>query len=109
MMWYKTSTALYKLIISDNVLTILTVAHMKRLSSAHTVDLDFFESTVAYLKARLTRLNERERNIAILMDEVKNNQSVEYVSNEYCLGNTSVPVPPKWAPALPLGQMIHVR
>ena len=83
MMWYKTSRALYKMILSNNVLTIPCVAHMNRLSSALTVDLEFSGSTIAYLKARMTCLSERDKNISVLMDEVKSDQSVEYIGGGF--------------------------
>ena len=50
MMWFKTSRALYKMILSDKVLTIPSVGHLERLSSALTVDLEFSGSTIAYLQ-----------------------------------------------------------
>ena len=78
-MWYKTSPACYKLILSDRLLTIPSIAHLKRLSGAITMDLDFSEPTIAYLKARLSKLSAREKYVSVLMDEVKTDQSVEYV------------------------------
>ena len=75
---FKTSPAAYKQLLSDNVLTLPSVQHLRRLSSALTVDLEFSESTVSYLKARFSRLNERERVINIILDEVKTDQTVDY-------------------------------
>ena len=75
---FKTSPAAYKELLSDNILTLPSVQHLRRLSSALTVDLEFSESTVSYLKARFSRLNERERVISILLDEVKTDQTVDY-------------------------------
>ena len=83
MIWYKTSPALYRLIISDGVLTIPSISYLRRLAGALTIDMEFSESTIAYLTARFARLNEREKNIAIVMDEVKTDQHVEYVGGNF--------------------------
>ena len=83
MMWYKTSAACYRLILSDNVLTVPAIVHMRRLAGALTDDMDFSESTVAYLKARLSQLNEREKNVSILLDEVKTDQNVAFSGGRF--------------------------
>ena len=74
----KTSPAAYKELLADHVLTLPSVQHLRRLSSALTVDLDFSPSTVSYLKARVARLNEREKVVSIILDEVKTDQQVDY-------------------------------
>jgi hypothetical protein len=45
-------------------------------------DVEFSASTVSYLTARFSRLNERERVINIILDEVKTDQSVDYVGGK---------------------------
>ena len=47
------------------------------------MDVEFSGSTIAYLKARSTCLSERDKNIAVLMDEVKTDQSVEYIGGNF--------------------------
>ena len=83
MMWYKTSPALYRLILSDNLTTFPSEAHLKRLSGALTVDLDFSDTTIAYLKARFSRLSDRDKVVALLLDEVKTNQGIEYIRGAF--------------------------
>lgn len=67
----KTSPAAYKELLADHVLTLPSVQRLRRLSSALTVDLDFSPSTVSYLKARIIWLNEREKVLSMILDEVK--------------------------------------
>ena len=81
MTWYKTSPALYKQL--SKVLTIPCEQHLRRLSSALTVDLEFSERTVSYLKARFSRLNEREHHVSVVIDEVKTDQSVDYTGGNF--------------------------
>ena len=83
MTWYKTSSALYDVIISDSVMTIPSPDHLKRLSSAFNDDMSFSNSMIAYLKARFSVLNDRDKNVIVLMDEVKTNQAVEYVGGNF--------------------------
>ena len=81
--WYKTSPNLYKQILASGVVSLPSVRHVRRLSSALTVDLELTESTIVYLKARFAKLNEREKNIATVLDEVITNQRAEYVGGNF--------------------------
>ena len=69
---------MYEVLISDDVLTIPC-----RLSGALTVDMEFSENTKTYLKAKLTKLSDRDKNISIVMGEVKTNQRIEYVAGKF--------------------------
>ena len=44
-MWLKTSTSMYEVLISDDVLTIPCVNYLRRLSGALAVDMEFSENT----------------------------------------------------------------
>ena len=68
----------------DDFLTLPSPDHLRRLSSAINVDtLTLSESTAAYRKARLNKLDDRERLIAILMDEVYSQQKGKYVNGNF--------------------------
>ena len=82
-MWLKLSTATYKQILSDGVLTLPSIRHLQRLSNAFTVDLSFSPTTVAYLKARYQKLSERERITALVIDEVYSAKRVEYTGGNF--------------------------
>ncbi len=83
MTWYKTSLALYDLVISDIVLTIPSSDHVKRLSSALNDDMSFSDSMIAYLKAKMSVLSERDKNVLVILDEVKTNQGIQYVGGNF--------------------------
>ena len=41
------------------------------------------ESAVAYLRARFNKLSEKDKLVSILMDEVYNPNSVQYVNEKF--------------------------
>lgn len=66
----------------DGVLTIPSVGHLQHLSNALTVDLNFSEATISYLKVRLSKL-KREKSVALVLDEVYSSKRVEYVGGHF--------------------------
>ena len=80
---YRTSPACYKQIINDDILTVPGERNPRLISSALHMDLSLDESTIAYLKARFSKLSEKDKYVALLMDEVHCNQSVHYVNGKF--------------------------
>ena len=56
---------------------------LRRLSSALNVDLELSDSTLSYLKARFSRLAEKDKTVSILMDEVYCRKRVEYSNGKF--------------------------
>ena len=78
------SPSCYKQIYKDGFLTVPSPDHLRRLVSALDVDtLTLSETTVAYLKARYSKLHDREKVVSILMDEVYSQVTVQYVSGKF--------------------------
>ena len=66
----KTSSTLYDALIKENLLCLPSSSHLKRLSSAYSLETGLSESTTAYLSERVKSLTEEEKTVAILIDEV---------------------------------------
>ena len=57
--------------------------HLRRLCSAINMDtLSLNDYTIAYLTARYSKLQELEKLVSVLMDEVYSHQSVQYVNGK---------------------------
>ena len=80
---YRTSSACYKQIINDGILTFPGERNLRLISSVLRMDLSLDESTIAYLKARFPKLSEKDKYVALLMDGVHCNQSVHYVNGKF--------------------------
>ena len=80
---YRASPACYKQIINDDILTVPGERNLRLISYALHMDLSLDESTIAYLKARFSKLSEKDKYVALLMDEVHCNQSVHYVNGKF--------------------------
>ena len=52
-MWNQSSACLYKQILADGVLTLPSMKHIRRLTSALSVDYNLLDSTMTYLEARV--------------------------------------------------------
>ncbi len=81
--WHQKSPALYRTILAEDVLSLPSASHLKRLSTAISVDLGFSESTKTYLKARERKLNDQEKIVGIVMDEVYSQKKVEYMNGKF--------------------------
>ena len=77
-LWENTSPSFYKQIISDGCLTLPSVRHIHRLTSAISVDTGLTESTIRYLNAHISKLEEREKVVSIVMDEIYTSKRAEY-------------------------------
>ena len=69
--WMKTSPALYRLMLEEDVLTLPSMSYLQRLSSAYDLETGLTSSSVAYLSERAKHLTELEKTVAVLIDEVK--------------------------------------
>ena len=67
----KTSPALYRLMLEEDVLTLPSMSYLQRLSSAYNLETGLTSSTVAYLSERAKHLTKEEKTVAVLIDEVK--------------------------------------
>jgi len=70
--WMKTSAALYNALQDENFLCLPSTSHLKRLSSAYSLETGLSEATTAYLSERIKPLSDREKTVAVLIDEVNN-------------------------------------
>ena len=69
---------------SDGFLTLPSPDHLRRLCSAINMDaLSLNDSTIAYLTAMYSKLQELEKLVSVLMDEVYSHQSVQYVNGKF--------------------------
>lgn len=72
--------------VAENILTLPSQRHINRLSGSMTVGTGIPEATINYLKKRLENLNDRERLVAILIDEVYTARQVEYQGIDHVTG-----------------------
>jgi hypothetical protein len=82
-MWEITSPALYKQICRDEVLTLPHYKYLRSLTSALGSDLKLSEPAKAYLKARFSKLNEEDKCVSLIMDEVYVHKSVQYTNGQF--------------------------
>ena len=82
-LWQNASPACYRQILADGVLTLPTVRHIRRISSALTVNLELTESAIAYLTARKSKLEAKDLLINIVIDEVHCLQQVQYCDGKF--------------------------
>ena len=82
-MWHDVSPALYKQIQLDNVVTLPSTRHIRRLTSALKTDLDLAESSVRYLGARKSKLSPKDLKVVILLDEVHSDSKVQYKNGNF--------------------------
>ena len=82
-MWQQVSPATYNQIVPDNVLTLPSVRHLRRLTSALDVNLELSVSAIAYLEARLSKLMPKDLYVDVIMNEVYCQQNVQYSHGKY--------------------------
>ena len=83
LMWFIATPSLYQNIRSENVLTLPSVSYLRQLASAMTVDYEFTESTIAYLKARIGELSDFEKKTSLVLDEVYTDQKVNFIGGNF--------------------------
>ena len=84
-MWQNDSPALYKQIKSESILTLPTAKYVRKLSSGLNVEGGYEVSDVtrAYLQAKKKKLSEKYAIVAILMDEIYVQKSVQYANGKF--------------------------
>ena len=68
--WLKTSPVLYKLLLDDGLLTLPSCSYLKQLSGAFSLESGLSSSTTAYLMEQIKTLSDREKTVALAIDEV---------------------------------------
>ena len=81
--WHNTSSALYKQISSDEVITLPVDRHIRRLTHAITPDLELAESSVQYLTARKKKLAPKDLIVVVLLDEVFCQMTAQYSHGKF--------------------------
>ena len=76
--WLTTSTATYKQMLRDDVLCLPSISHLKRLLSAMTLETGLTSSTISYLSTRFKKLEERERIVSVIGDEIYTAKRAEF-------------------------------
>lgn len=82
-LWLNVSTAGYKYLLRDDVLTLPSISHLKSLCSSLSTSSGFSQQTRDYLRARASSLNDRERIVSLIIDEVYNAKRVEFSSGKF--------------------------
>ena len=70
MTWQKTSPSLYSMMLEDGLLSLPSISYLKQLSGAFSIESGLSVSTISYLRERIKPLNEKERTVALAIDEV---------------------------------------
>ena len=82
--WMKTSPALYRQLLDEGLLTLPSVNHLQKISTALNVETgELSESTLNYLRLRIKKLNDWERNCILIVDEIYSAQRVEYSNGRF--------------------------
>ena len=83
-LWQRMSPALYRQIYQDNFLTLPSPDYVRRLSSSIDINcMTLTPSTIANLKARFSKLKDKDKVVSLLMDEVYSHQDVQYVNGNF--------------------------
>jgi len=82
-LWQKTSPALYHQLRSEDYLCLPSESHIKRLSQALNAENGLTNETKKYLNMRSAKLNEREKCVVLIMDEIHTNQKIEYTNGTF--------------------------
>ncbi len=90
-MWLSSSSSLYKQIIDEDILSLPSVRHLKRISKALSVECGLTSSAKAYLTSRGKNLSTFEKAVVLIFDEIYTAQRVEFQSGKlYGYENESV-------------------
>lgn len=81
--WQITSPVLYRQILDERLLCLPCMKYLRRLMGALTVDAGLSSSTISYLKARMATLDENDKLLCLMIDEVSNEKRVEYVGGRF--------------------------
>ena len=82
-LWQQTSSAAYRQVSNEDVLTLPSQRHLRRLTSALDVNLEITDSTIAYLRARRQKLSTKDLKVTVIMDEVFCQKNVQYSNGKF--------------------------
>lgn len=68
--WMKTSPALYKVLLHEQLITMPSIGYLKEISSAFSLQSGLSPATLAYLQERVKPLAPQEKIVSLLIDEV---------------------------------------
>ena len=80
---HNTSPACYRQMLKDGVIALPSKRHLRRLTNAVTAELGLSESTITYLKARFSKLEEKDKVVGLLLDEVHCQKKVQYANGKF--------------------------
>ena len=80
-LWEDTSPNIYKQISDENVLTLPSQRYIHHLTTVISIDTGLTDVTIRYLRARISKLDEREKIGALLIDEVYVSKRCEFTRN----------------------------
>ena len=76
--WLLTSPCLYRQILNEEMLSLPSSGYLKRLSRAFSVTTGFDQTALKYVEERTRNLNELEKKMVCIIDEIHTIQRVEY-------------------------------
>lgn len=75
LIWHSHSSSCYRAILNEGALTLPSERTLRRLSNRFNISSD---TTVSYLKKRLSCLNEFQSTVSLIFDEVYVHQTIDY-------------------------------
>ena len=74
----RTSPACYRQLLREGILTLPSVKHLRRLTSAIKPDFNLSETALAYIRAKYKKLKSHQKTISLIMDEVHAEKDAQY-------------------------------
>ena len=68
--WFKTSPALYRLLLSDGLMTLPSIGYLKQISGSFSLETGLSTCVITYLDTRIKHLEENQKTVSLLIDEV---------------------------------------
>jgi hypothetical protein len=82
-MWDNVSPALYRQMISEDLLTLPGEKWVRRLSGGLSMDTGLPPATLDYLRSRIKTLQDHEKLTSIIIDEVYSARRIEYMNGKF--------------------------
>ena len=79
--WHSFSSACYRAILKENVLTLPSERTLRRLSSRFSIDSN--SDMISYLKLRRSKLNDFEAHVSLIFDEIYIYQTLDYQNGKF--------------------------
>lgn len=80
---FSTSPAAYNQLLNDSVLSLPSISTLRKVT--RKVDQNTGLSNLSYLQLRCDKLNEFEKHVVLIMDEIYVAKRIEYASGNYIL------------------------